>query len=86
MNDSSKLDRIADHIDRIREDIREIKVDLAVHILRTKLAEENIKLLREELEPVETHVERVNGGLKLLAGLAIVGSILKIYFEFFLKF
>jgi archaellum component FlaC len=67
-----KLDRIADKIDLIRDDIAEIKVDLATHILRTRIAEENIEILRNELRPVEKHVEQMQGALNLVKILSVV--------------
>lgn len=80
MNES-QLDKISDKIDEIREDISEIKVDLREHIYRTKLAEENINILRNELKPVEKHVERMNGGLKLLGVIVVVAAVVKILIE-----
>ena len=74
-----KLDRIADKIDLIRDDIAEIKVDLATHILRTRIAEENIEILRNELRPVEKHVEQMQGALNLVKILSVVlGVVLAI--------
>ena len=67
-----KLDRIADKIDLIREDIADIKVDLAKHIYRTDIAEENISILRRELKPVEKHVEQMQGALNLVKITSVV--------------
>lgn len=77
----TQLDKIAEKIDEIREDISEIKVDLREHIYRTKLAEENISILRSELKPVEKHVERMNGGLKLLSVIVVVAAVVKVFIE-----
>lgn len=77
-----KLDRIIDRIDEIREDIADMKVDLATHILRTRIAEENIEILRSELKPVEKHVERMNGGIKLLSAILVVAAVVKVFIEF----
>lgn len=82
MNET-KLDKIGEKIDEIRDDIAEIKIDLARHILRTDLAEESIKLLRNELRPVEKHVERVSGGLRVLSVLVVIGAVVKLFIEFF---
>ena len=75
MNEN-KLDRIVEKIDAIRDDIAEIKVDLARHIYRTDIAEENIELLREELRPVEKHVEQMRGALNLVKILGIILGVL----------
>lgn len=78
MNEN-KLDKIVEKIDAIRDDIAEIKVDLAKHIYRTDIAEENIELLREELRPVEKHVEQMRGALNLVKILGVIlGVILSI--------
>lgn len=78
MNEN-KLDKIVEKIDMIRDDIAEIKVDLAKHIYRTDIAEENIELLREELRPVEKHVEQMKGALNLVKILGVIlGVILSI--------
>ena len=60
MNET-KLDKILDNIVIIQVDVAEIRRDILHHIKRTDLAEENLKMLREDLRPVEQHVERVNG-------------------------
>lgn len=82
MNEN-QLDKISDKIDEIRVDIGDIKIDLREHIYRTKLAEENIKILRDELKPVEKHVERMNGGIKLLSLILVVAAVVKVFIEFF---
>jgi hypothetical protein len=77
--------------EEIRRDISEIKTsqkvmerDVAHHIKRTELAEENIKLLRQDLKPVEDHISMMNGSLKLLGVLsilvAIVTGVSKLFF------
>lgn len=39
-------------LDEIRDHIYEIKLDLREHMARTAVAEENLKLLKHELEPI----------------------------------
>ena len=81
-NNDTRLERISDTLDLIRDDISDIKVDLAKHIYRTDIAEENLKILRNELKPVEKHVERMNGGLKLLSVILVVAAVVKVLIEF----
>jgi cob(I)alamin adenosyltransferase len=71
-------------LDKIVEDISEIKVTLAgqaadikYHIKRTDLAEEHLRKLEDELKPVQKHVEQLNGILKAVGGLAVLASIIK---------
>lgn len=87
--DKEFLERFYDKQEQMANDLSDIKVLLAkqeenlkLHMYRTELAEESIKLLREELKPLEYHVWVVNialkglGVLSLLAGFAV--SIIKI--------
>lgn len=64
---------------KTQEDISEIKITLAAHkesldyhIRRTDLLEEQIELMRGELEPVQDHVK----GIKFLAKVIGVVSLL----------
>lgn len=79
---SSKEDLLLNHILEIKEDIAEIKADLFHHVKRTDIAEENLKILRAELKPVEKHVERVTGAIKLLSGILVVAAVVKVFIEF----
>jgi len=81
MNET-KLDKISDNIEAIKDDICLIKIDLAVHISRTAQNEEMLQILRKELKPVEVHVERVNGALKLLGLILLIGGVVKLFIEF----
>jgi hypothetical protein len=87
----NKLDKIGEVIDTIKEDLVEIKVaqntaSLDTHIRRTDLAEEGIKLSREEIEhlknqmieefkPIKSHISFVKGAIWALgiAGAVILG-------------
>jgi hypothetical protein len=83
------LVKILEKQEKIGEDINEIKVVIAVqeehlktHIRRTELAEENISLLRTEVEPIKRHVQYINGALKFMGLLSVlvtlIASILKV--------
>jgi hypothetical protein len=52
-----------------------MQTSLDLHIYRTELAEENIKMLRDELKPISKHVIMVEGVLKFFGALAIMVSI-----------
>lgn len=82
MKDKDLLDKIYEKQEKMAEDLTDMKVILAkqeenirIHIYRTSLAEENIKMLREQLKPVENHVKMVNGALKFLGVLSLVVGI-----------
>jgi hypothetical protein len=88
-----KLDHVSGNQAEMKVHIAEIRKDLAHHIRRTDLAEESIKLLRQEaaadtaaqandIKPVKKHVAMMEGALKLLGIVAvvvgIVASVIKI--------
>ena len=81
MDDTSK--RIAEKLDKIADDIVEIKVTLAEqhleiahHIHRTNLLEESVSALRNDQKPIERHVNLINALAKIfLAVIAAAGSI-----------
>lgn len=66
------LDNRLDSVDRILAVQAE---QLATHIKRTELAEENLSILRADLKPVQVHVARVDGVLRFLGLLSILGTL-----------
>jgi hypothetical protein len=92
MADIELLKKLYDKQEKISENISDIKVTLgkqeeniAHHIKRTDLLEENIKLLKDELTPVKEHVNRVEGALKLLGGVGVFATIGKFIYETIIK-
>lgn len=88
-----KVERLDRRLDSVDKTLVKQEANLDKHILRTDLAEENLKLLRTDLRGVETeikplkkHVAQVEIALKIagiLASIALacvgaVSSILKI--------
>lgn len=75
-------DRIYEMLDKISEDISDLKVtsakqeeNIKEHIRRTELAEENIQMIRDEIQPLKEHVIAINGVLKVIGIISvIVGS------------
>ena len=65
---ADKLDRISDRLNKIDVTLAEQHVSLKEHIRRTEL-------LEGKLEPVETHVARVDGALRLLGVLSLLVGI-----------
>lgn len=55
----AKLDKIAEDIAEIKITMAEVKKDLAYHIRRTDL-------LESEVRPVKAHVDRLNAALGLV--------------------
>lgn len=80
MDNSKFLERVEVKLDKIQDDISEIKeiqarntADIEHHIHRTDLAEQNLELLKEEIKPIKSHVAFVKGAIW---ALGVAGAIL----------
>ena len=62
---SEKLDKIQEDVTDIKISIVEIQKDINYHIMRTDLAEENLNVLKQEVQPIKLHVDRVNFLVKI---------------------
>jgi archaellum component FlaC len=74
-----KLQKVDEKLERIEERLTSIDVTLAKqheqlahHIYRTEIAETNLDILKQELKPVQKHVEVVNTTLKVIGAVASV--------------
>ena len=72
-------ERLYELLDKISDDISELKVTTAKqeenikeHIRRTELAEENLQMLRQEIEPLKQHVIAINGVLKAIGIISVI--------------
>lgn len=85
------LEKIEAKVDIIEEKISNIDItlakqakDLEHHIYRTELAEENISLIRQEMQPVKKHVALMDAGLKVIGALSSVAmfilGVVKLFF------
>lgn len=77
-----KLDKIIDQqinlikeIGELKVEQAEIKVDVKYHIKRTDIAEENIEILRKEVQPLFKFRDYVMGALKLIGLLGVLATI-----------
>ncbi len=70
-----KFDKVIEDVNHIKIEQSEIKADVKYHIKRTDIAEENIQLVRKELEPIKKHVSMVNGALKLIGLVGVIATI-----------
>jgi hypothetical protein len=78
-----QLTKIEEKLDKVDEKLSSIDVtlarqakDLEHHIFRTSLAEENIELLRAEVQPIKKHVALMDAGLKIIGALASVVTVI----------
>lgn len=71
-----KLDKIVDILTVVQVSQGKTEISILEHVRRTELAEENIRLLREELDPVKTHVSKAQAIISFLAwGACILVAI-----------
>ncbi len=78
-----RLDRIESKLDKLSDIQTAIQVDVAEHIRRTNIAEENIDKLSEALQPVRAHVMSVQALTTALAWtVGIVAAIATTYAAF----
>lgn len=68
-------------LDKIQDDVTEIKVHLAEYNQQLQIHIKRSDALERKMEPIEKHVNMVNGALKFLGVLAAIVAIA----EFFLK-
>lgn len=76
-NVDEKLDKIVEEIGEIKITLAEQAEQLKHHIYRSDLNEENIEILRNEVKPVLKSHERLNGVLKFFGAIAVVAGIIK---------
>jgi acetate kinase len=86
-NVENRFDTLDGKVDKIQEDISDIKVIMAVntksleqHMLRTEQNEEMIKLMQQEFKPVQEHIIQVNTIAKV--GAWVVGLLSAVYYLF----
>ena len=88
---SEQLNKIEEKLDKVEEKLSSIDVtlakqakDLEHHIYRTDLAEQNIELIRQEMQPVKKHVALMDAGLKVMGAISslamFVLGIAKMFF------
>jgi hypothetical protein len=81
-------ERLYELLDKIGEDISELKITAAKqeenikeHIRRTELAEENLEIIRKEIQPLKEHVIAINGVLKIIGVISIIIGSAAGFFE-----
>ena len=73
--------RVNDKIDKIVNDVNEIKVQLSINNAHLAEHMKRSDMLEKKLAPVEAHVERVNGVLKLIGVMAMIAAIIEASFK-----
>ena len=79
----NQLVKIEEKLDKVEEKLSSIDVtlakqakDLEHHIYRTDLAEQNIELIRQEMQPVKKHVALMDASLKVIGALSSVAMFI----------
>jgi len=74
-----QLDKIEEKLDKVEDKLSSIDItlvkqakDLEHHIYRTDLAEQNLEILRAEMQPVKKHVALMDATLKIIGAIASV--------------
>lgn len=82
MSDTEILLKVLKKQETIGSDITDIKIIqgrqeeiLKNHIYRTELAESNIELLRDQVKPLETKMNFIQGALKLIGIISLMSTI-----------
>lgn len=80
--DEHLVTRLESKIDSIQERIASVDVTLAVqaeqlsgHIRRTEIAEKRLDSIDNQLEPIQKHVNHVEGALKFVGIISLVLGI-----------
>jgi archaellum component FlaC len=81
-----KLDKIHDKLSSIDVTLVKQAGQLEHHIYRTKLAEENLEILKNEMKPIQKHVTQVSGILKFFGILSVFAGIVKAVLEVYKLF
>lgn len=78
-----RLDKIETKIDGIQDSLHLIHLTLVKqegnlkdHMRRSEINEENIQLLRQEVRPIQDHVTKLNGVVRLVGLSSIVAALL----------
>jgi hypothetical protein len=74
----SDIKRFEDKLDKVVDDIGEIKITLSSQHVSLKEHMRRTSILEESIKPLEKHVSMVNGALKLIAVLAMIAGIVQV--------
>ena len=67
------LSNVEKRLARIEKNLMRNTLSLEEHMKRSAANEEAVKILRDEIKPIQAHIYRIDGGLKLvgLAGVLV---------------
>lgn len=74
-----KLDIIIDRLNETDKILAVQAEQLAYHIKRSDQLDTALGIIKNDLKPIEKHVSRVEGAFKLIALLASIAAIVKMF-------
>lgn len=74
-----KLDIIIDRLNETDKILAVQAEQLAYHIKRSDQLDTALGIIKNDLKPIEKHVSRVEGAFKLLALLASIAAVVKMF-------
>jgi len=74
-----KLDIIIDRLNETDKILAVQAEQLAYHIKRSDQLDTALGIIKNDLKPIDRHVSMVQGGIKLLAILASIAAIIKMF-------
>ena len=78
----NKIDKLDHRLDAVEKILVKQEANIEHHVKRTDVAEANLELLRQDVKPIQKHVNYMEGALKSLGVLgtavAIMAGIIKI--------
>lgn len=74
-----KLDIIIDRLNETDKILAVQAEQLAYHIKRSDQLDAALGIIKNDLKPIDKHVSRVEGALKLIAILASIAAIAKLF-------
>lgn len=78
-----KLDKIEDRLDGIDITLAKQEINLAEHMRRSDSIESYVQHLEDKFVPVEKHVIMVNGIVKFIGIISIIGTIVLTLLQIF---
>jgi hypothetical protein len=70
-----QYEKTSSRLNAIDQTLVKQEENLKTHMYRTELAEKRLEHIESDLEPVKTHINRIDGGLKLLGIISLLLTI-----------
>lgn len=78
-----RMESIDGRLDTIEKVLIQQEANLKHHIYRTELAEKRLEHIEDQIVPVTKHITRIDGVLKFLGFLTLVGGVILTFLKIF---